>query len=121
MFSLYAAARCHGSATIYSFEPIPSTFAVLQENAKQACAGRMDAVLRHGDTSSEGKLNWQPLNLGLSTHAEETVFSHHPHFSVWSTGDPKFAAQRLDRILGDLPRATRYVSSRLPLHAVACI
>lgn len=46
MFTLYAASRCAGNASIYSFEPIPSTYEVLAANANSAMAGEYDTVFK---------------------------------------------------------------------------
>jgi hypothetical protein len=66
VFTLYAASRCRGDAAIYSFEPIPSTFAVsktpcrfkltqaacmvqvMSANAQAANSGRYDDVFKSG-------------------------------------------------------------------------
>lgn len=92
MFSLFAAHRCKHSARILSFEPIPSTFSVLDANARKASA-------------AQSLLHWTPLNVGLSDKPEDALFEHHPHFSVWSTRDKAFADARLERIEADIPRA----------------
>ena len=92
MFSLFAAAQCQHSATIVSFEPIPSTHSVLSANA--AAASKRSAGL-----------DWRALNVGLSDAPLATHFEHHPHFSVWSTQTKSFAEERLRRIEEDIPRA----------------
>ena len=117
MFSLYAAARCGGHATIYAFEPIPSTHGVLAANAAAANAGAFGAVFqpRRG-----ARLAIKAFNVGLSDTAADVVFEHHPNFSVWSTTDADFAKQRIDRIAGDLPRATQCVFCRTPLGRPRC-
>lgn len=102
MFSLYAAYRCKGDATIYSFEPIPSTWEVLRANAEAATAGAFERWFK---PAAGAKVKISALNVGLSEAATEARFEHHPHFSVWSTQDPKFASARLDRIAADVPRA----------------
>lgn len=102
MFSMYAAYRCKGDATIYSFEPIPTTFEVLRANAEAANAGRFDAVFKPA-AGSKTKIN--AMNVGLSQTSCDARFEHHPHFSVWSTQDAKFAVARLERIAADVPRA----------------
>lgn len=63
MFSLYAAARCRGDATIVSFEPIPSTFQVLAANANAANAGAFNAIYK---PHKGAKLKILPLNVGVS-------------------------------------------------------
>jgi len=93
MFSLFAGEKCGGSARIVSFEPIPTTYSVLQANAKAA------------NTRSAGSLNITAINAGLSSTPATVVFEHHPHFSVWSTSDASFAESRLKRIIDDIPRA----------------
>jgi FkbM family methyltransferase len=106
MFSLYAAARCGGDVRIFAFEPIPSTFGVLAANAAAANRGEFGAVFR---PFKGAKVAIKAFNCGLSDKAADVVFEHHPNFSVWSTTDAKFAQQRIDRIAGDLPRATACV------------
>ena len=103
MFSLYAAARCRGDATIYAFEPIPSTHAVLVANAASANAGAYASVFK---PKPGAKLSIKAFNVGLSDAPADVVFDHHPNFSVWSTQDAHFGKARLDRIADDLPRAT---------------
>ena len=93
MFSLFSGERCGGNAHIVSFEPIPTTFSVLEANAKAASA------------RSGGSLKITALNVGLSAAPASVTFEHHPHFSVWSTSDAAFAEQRLRRIIDDIPRA----------------
>ena len=106
MFSLYAAARCGGDVRIFAFEPIPSTFGVLAANAAAANRGEFGAVFR---PFKGAKAAIKAFNCGLSDKPADVVFEHHPNFSVWSTTDAKFAQQRIDRIAGDLPRATACV------------
>lgn len=101
MFSLYAAMRCKGEATIYSFEPIGSTYGVLAANAAAANRGDYRQVF-----GGHGALKIVALNKGCSDAKAEVEFEHHPNFSVWSTQDASFAQARLDRIAEDLPRAT---------------
>jgi FkbM family methyltransferase len=111
MFSLYAAARCGGDATIYAFEPIPSTHAVLAANAAAASAGEYAAQFK---PAAGARLAIKPFNLGLSDEAGEVVFEHHPNLSIWSTTDADFAQKRLERVAGDLPRATSCVPPAAP-------
>ena len=104
MFSLYAAKMCGGDARIISFEPIPQTFAVLEENARAASAGEMDNVLLgHGVRS--GRIRFEAVPVGLSSGPADVDFASHPHFSIWSTQDTAFAEARVERITADLPRA----------------
>jgi FkbM family methyltransferase len=100
MFSLYAAMRCKGDATIYSFEPIGSTYNVMAANAAAANRGE------YSKWFGGNNLRIVPLNKGCSDVKAEVEFEHHPNFSVWSTQDATFAQARLDRIAADLPRAT---------------
>lgn len=104
MFSLFAAMQCRGDAKIISFEPIPTTHAVLSANATSANKGEYDHIFK---ARPGAKLDIVPLNVGLSDAPASVTFEHHPHFSVWSTSDPKFAAERLLRIKNDLPRAAK--------------
>ena len=41
MFSLWAYRECEGEADVYAFEPIPSTFQVLEKNAQAFGNGRI--------------------------------------------------------------------------------
>jgi hypothetical protein len=99
MFSLFAAHACSGDARIVSFEPIPSTHAVLSANASAANSRALAAHLGAGTPRIEA------LNVGLSDAPAAVTFEHHPHFTVWSTQDASFADERLARITADLPRA----------------
>jgi hypothetical protein len=63
MFTLFAAAATRGHARIVSFEPIPSTFAVLAANCASAAAGAFSAVFKPAPGAA---LDITPLQLGLS-------------------------------------------------------
>lgn len=102
MFTLFAASRCKGDANIISFEPIPTTHSVLSSNAELAQNGQFDDVF---GTKPGKRVNIEVRNSGLSDTPADVVFEHHPHFSVWSTQDAKFADQRLQRITDDIPRS----------------
>jgi hypothetical protein len=105
LFSLFAAARCRGDATILSFEPIPTTYDVLAANAAAANAGAFNAVFAPAPRASLAIL---PFNVGLSDAAVPAVtFEHHPHLSIWSTADAELATGRVARITEDIVRATR--------------
>lgn len=106
MFTLFAAQQCRGDATIYSFEPIPSTYSVLDANARAANAGAFSETFKPAPGAS---LRVTALNRGLSNAPLDTTFEHHPNFSVWSTQDASFAHARLERIAADLPRAVKNI------------
>jgi hypothetical protein len=126
MFTLFAAARCGGDATIVAFEPIPSTHAVLSANAAAAMRGEFDAVLRPGsDATHAPRLRIETPPYGLSSAPSVATFAHHPHLSIWSTSDEGMAAARLDRMEADMPRAvaaspTWAVRTLIPLSLVRC-
>lgn len=104
MFSMYAAMRCKGNARIYSFEPMGSTFSVLKANAEATNKGNFASVFQPA-AGAEVKIT--PFHKGLADKEMHVEFEHHPHFSVWSTQDPKLAKERLQRIAEDLPRALK--------------
>ncbi len=87
MFTLFAAKECKGEAKILSLEPIPSTFAVMEANARAANEGKFADTFkpRHG-----AKLEIHPLNLGLNDKPLDLVFEHHRHFTVWSSCNDDF-------------------------------
>ena len=109
LFSLFAARQCGGHAHVLSIEPIPSTFAVLRDNAALANNGNMDAVLRAGAAGAAahrgGDLHIVAVNCAVSDVPRGTrsraVFAHHPNLSIWSTSDAAFASARVDRIVHD--------------------
>ncbi len=76
LFTLFVGQKCT-NASIYAFEPIPSTFEVLRLN-----------------TALYG-LNVRLFECGLANEAKEELFIHYPHFSVSSgrfaetTADPE--------------------------------
>lgn len=100
MFSLFAAGRCRGHATIYSFEPVPATHAILAANAEMANRGEFDSFF---GAQPGSRLTIKAMNYGLSDTVSEVTFDHLPKFSIWSTGDPEMTAQRENRILRDSP------------------
>ena len=70
MFTLFAACATKGQARIVSFEPIPSTFAVLEANSKAAAEGRYAKWCDAG-AAGASKLEITPLNEGLSDKPAE--------------------------------------------------
>jgi 31-O-methyltransferase len=75
VFTLYAAKQ---GAQLYAYEPIPPTYAVLQQNVE---AHGLDRLV-------------QTRNIGLSDRAEEKVMFHYPALSVcdaWTPQDHLFA------------------------------
>ena len=65
MFTLAAAWRTRGQARILAFEPIPSTFAVLDANVKRLTSGSLDAQLNI-DKDRFRALHVEAFNVGLS-------------------------------------------------------
>jgi hypothetical protein len=104
LFALYAADRCGGMATIYAFEPIPPVFDVLAANAASANQGGYENLNRKG---VGGKLDIKTYNSGLGADNSDLVFHYHPNFSIWSTSDGEFAADRVSRITQDIKQATK--------------
>ncbi|MCC7126095.1 MAG: FkbM family methyltransferase [Acidobacteria bacterium] len=68
LFSLTVLQRCHGDATSYMFEPVPSIFAALEQNAR-----------RHGRT------RLHPVCCGLSSRAGNVQFAYRPNMPSLST------------------------------------
>ena len=78
LFSLYASRASHHKATIFAFEPIPSTFKILQQN-----------IERHQ------LRNIKAFPVGLSLKAQTATFSTYPHCTGWCTMYPdESSAQR---------------------------
>lgn len=48
LFSLYAAQRCGGNASIFSCEPMPDTFNVLEQNCNAAMRGQYQWIMANG-------------------------------------------------------------------------
>ena len=63
MFALFAAQQCRGDARIFCFEPMPTTFGVLEQNALSASAGAYSAQY---NPAPEATLSIRPFKLGLS-------------------------------------------------------
>ena len=125
-FTLYAAQRCGGDARIMSVEPIPTTFAVLRDNAAAANTGQMDGVLRGGSGGGGGGggaharalagagaagLKIVPVHCAVGDVARGAVvaatFAHHPNLSIWSTSSSALAGARVDRIVSDFTTSFR--------------
>ena len=75
LFSLFVGQRCK-RASIYAFEPIPSTFELLRLN-----------------TSLYG-LNVNLFKCGLSNQTGEAIFTHYPHLSLMSGRYADFQQER---------------------------
>jgi 31-O-methyltransferase len=74
VFTLYAAKQ---GAQVYAYEPMPPTYAVLQQNVEAHGLGRLV----------------QTRNIGLSDRAEQKMMFHYPHLSVcdaWTAQDKLF-------------------------------
>ena len=126
-FTLYAAQRCGGDARIMSVEPIPTTFAVLRDNAAAANTGQMDGVLRGGSGGGGGGgggaharalagagaagLKIVPVHCAVGDVAHgaavAATFAHHPNLSIWSTSSSALAGARVDRIVSDFTTSFR--------------
>jgi hypothetical protein len=63
MFTMFAAKSTGGDARIVSFEPIPSTFAVLSANCAAMARGDFDSWFK---PAAGAKLDVRPHNVGLS-------------------------------------------------------
>lgn len=68
LFSLTARQRCGGDLTSYMFEPVPSIFAALEDNARRLGEGRLHAVC-----------------CGLSAAAGQVQFAYRPNMPSLST------------------------------------
>jgi FkbM family methyltransferase len=86
LFSLAAWKQSAGQARIFSFEPMPSTCAICQANAREFDSSRA---------------NWQTLRAGLGAREETAMFHHFTHLSVLSgrVRDRKRAFEEMDRAL----------------------
>jgi 31-O-methyltransferase len=74
VFTLYAAKQ---GAQVYAYEPMPPTYAVLQQNVEAHGLGRLVRI----------------RNIGLSDRAEEKMMFHYPNLSVcdsWTAQDKLF-------------------------------
>jgi FkbM family methyltransferase len=87
MFSLWVHDQCKGDVDIVAFEPIPSTWEVLNKNAKDM-GPRVKA-----------------LNCGVSDSPAEVDFEAHPFCTIWSTQDASFAEEREQRLVDDFTAA----------------
>ncbi len=79
VFALFVAARCE-SPTVYSFEPIPDTFAILQANL-----GR----------SPNQQATLLAFNQGVSSARGTATFDFRPGFASCSTMHPDESAEKL--------------------------
>lgn len=129
MFTLFAAKQCQGQATILSFEPIPTTYQVLQANANTANNGGYQIIFNPSGSSSSSSslsgakntgnnnnthsLHILPFNVGLTDKPTEVIFEHHPNLSIWSTADNQLATGRITRITEDFVRGARASSNPL--------
>jgi FkbM family methyltransferase len=103
IFALHLLHYLPQSISIYSFEPIPAIFTVLQQNAQRIAPQSLI-----------------PLPYGLSNVARSTTFTYYPKATVWSTAYPDLAfAQRAQtklatlRSLEDAPRWLRLVPQQI--------
>ncbi|CAB9531302.1 Inherit from NOG: Methyltransferase [Seminavis robusta] len=95
LFSLYAKQdKCNNDATIYAFEPIPSTYRILKANGD-----------RHFD-AEQGNAKFHALNYGLSSKDGEITFWHHPHQCGWTTSDKEMDEKRNQDLYQNLPTIT---------------
>jgi len=111
LFSLSAWGQSEGKARIYSFEPMPSTCAICEANAR-----RFDPC----------ETGWQTLRVGLGAREETAMFHHFARLSVLSSRvrdrnraleelDAMLCADRLGAPLGvfnPVPKAMRRASGR---------
>jgi hypothetical protein len=73
MFAMFASQEVAGDLVLHCFEPIPSTYAVLERNAALLGA-RAKAGGKDGSA-------FKAHNCGLSTENTEVTMKHHPNFS----------------------------------------
>lgn len=111
LFSLAAWEQSRGKARVYSFEPMPSTCAICEANAREF------------DSSQTG---WQTLRVGLGAREETAMFHHFARLSVLSgrVRDRTRALEELDAMLradhlgaplgvfNPVPKAMRRASGR---------
>ncbi len=94
VFALEAFRRCKGAISLFAFEPIPTTFELLQINLAECAVDRMKA-----------------FRLGLSNRTGEASFTFFPGASVLSTRHPgsegDFFEKRVGHRRGLLPRWLR--------------
>lgn len=85
MFAWHVQQKAKG-ARVYSFEPLPPTFAALSENVRAL-----------------GLSTVEPINMGLSSQARTARFTFYPYSAGWSTmyplHSPEFRATMKDNIL----------------------
>ena len=79
LFTLFASQLCNKNVNIYAFEPIPSTFEILQRNI-----GRFDS----------DKIKLFPY--GLSHNSQTVTFTFYPNCTGWSTIYPDDSQQQRD-------------------------
>ena len=105
LFSLFAARECGGRCRVLSIEPIPSTHAVLRDNAASASTGAMAAVLGGGKDG----IDIVAVNVAVGDVPRgkrvPATFHHHPNLSIWSTSDAGLASDRVARIVTDFSHA----------------
>jgi FkbM family methyltransferase len=101
MFALWAAWHpsigSGGSVRVLSFEPVPSTFAVLEKNAAMY---------------STVKCRLEAHACGLSSRNSTATIHHHPNFSIWSTADASMDGARDAMLRENLPHIAKRVSGR---------
>lgn len=99
MFSLWAYEQCAGDVSVYAFEPVPSTFALLQANFEQIDGEKLHA-----------------FQFGLSKQAGQVTFAYYPNATFASTAypdsavdDQKLTETLLSRSLHQLPPILSFV------------
>lgn len=105
MFTLLMNKITDGAVRVFSFEPMPAIFAVLDANTK-----------RH---SQEGQRNLQAMRMGLSDEDKHVEFEFHPNMSLWSTADADFDKQRAARMDRDVApgiKNSKHMLSRVCPH-----
>ena len=87
LFAMWVADQTGGDCTVHSFEPVPSTFRVLEANA---------AATEKGSCV-------QAYPYGLSSANNSSVqMLHKPNFSLWSTSDGKMDEARGSMVVDSL-------------------
>lgn len=102
MFTLFAAKATKGDARIVSFEPIPSTHAVLAANTSAAAKGDFKEWF---GSAKGATLDITPFKLGLSDAPARVTFEHSPQLSIWSAKDEQFVEDRRQRFATDVMRS----------------
>lgn len=101
MFALFCAwsPETAGNVRVLSYEPVPSTHAVLDRNAR---------------LHSGGRTRLEAYDYGLSDAEASATINHHPNFSIWSTTDAGMDGARDEMLRENLAHAADAAMARMP-------